>query len=328
MKTKAYYIIAIQSIVIVALLVASAALYAKKNSKADYSGLLSPRVYAGILEPKSFLIVNYAPLRIDFESYIRKNNLNVSIYIENLRNGAFIGVNERERYSPASLNKVITAILIMKKVEDKKLSLDREIEIEDKFKSNAFGDLYKAKEKKLPLKILLEKMMKESDDTAFKILNSMVNVDDRNLVLSYLDYYGDNNFTKSEENVKGLVTPKAMYNVFSSLYLSTLLEPKDSEYILSLLTDTVFDIKKIADLPDNVTVAQKFASKYIGNEKYLHSCGIIYIGATRVFYCIMTKDLAMKNATDLIGAMVHNVYSYTVDTKGKLDYYRDLYDFE
>ena len=67
---------------------------------------------------------------------------------------------------------------------------------------------------------------------------------------------------------------------------------------------------------------------YYENNKFFHDCGIMYIDESKVFYCIMTKDLAMKNATNLIGTMVHNVYSYTVDTKDKLDYYRDLYDFE
>jgi len=301
------------------------------KNEAKKERLLSPRVYEGILEPKSFLIVNYAPLKNDIGSFIQKNELNVSVYIENIRSGAFVGVNERKGYSPASLNKVLTAILIMKKVEDGELSIDSEIEITDKDRSSAFGDLYKTKENKLPLRVLLEKMLKESDDTAFFVLNRMADPEDRSLIMAYMDYYSDESTDKTkpgEDSEYGLVTPKSMYNIFSSLYLSTILKPENSEYILSLLTNTVFDINEIADLPKNVTVAHKFATKYTGNDKFFHDCGIIYIENGRVFYCVMTKDLDSKTAIELIGAIVHDIYRYHTGTRDTLDYYKKLYHYD
>ena len=295
------------------------------------NGLLSPRVYTGILKPKSFLIANYAPLKNKIQSFIDKNNLTVSVYVENLRNGASFGVNGIQGYYPASMNKVPVAMLIMKQVEDGKLSMDMMIPINDSYRSNEFGTLYKTKEKELPLRVLIEAMLKESDDTAFKTLAHYIDDDEAKVLLKYLDYYSEDNSNvlgKDKYAEYGLVTPKSMYNLFSTLYLSTVLGPKDSDYILSLMTNTTFDIKEIAKLPENVTVSQKFGLKYSEGDKYLHSCGIMYFDDSKTFYCVMTKDLEGEAATKIIGVIVNNIYYYSIYTSDELENYKELYDFD
>lgn len=292
--------------------------------------LLSPRVYAGILKPKSFLILNYAPLKREIQEFIDKNNLTVSVYVENLRSGSFIGIDERKSYYPASLNKLPVAMIILNEVEQGKLDLDMGIPINDTYRSKEFGTLYKVKGNEVALRVLIEKMLKESDDTAFKVLLEYIDANDTNLLLQYLDYYSDDSILTYDIDKYaeyGLVTPKSMYNIFSSLYFSTVLDQKDSEYVLSLLTDTVFDIKNIANLPNNVTIAQKFGLKYSEGDMYLHSCGIMYFGESRIFYCVMTKDLEGETATKAIGRIVNEIYSYVIDTRSDLETYKELYDF-
>lgn len=295
------------------------------SANASKLSLVSPRISSGLLKPKSFLIVNYAPLRSKLESYIVRNNLNVSVYVENLRSGASMGINEREGYLPASLNKLPVAMLIMKKIEAGELSMDTLLGINDSYRINISSSFYQTKDKKFPVKILMEKMLKESDNTAFKVLQKNIDDDDVTILLTYLDYYTEES-TDSSRAYSGdyVVTPKSIYNLFSSLYLSTVLEPEDSQYILSLLTDTAFDIKKAAKLPQNTTIAQKFGSVYTEKEKYFHSCGIIYDGDMRLFYCVMTKDLSEDKAIKITGLIVNNIYSYTIDTRKKLDIYKEL----
>ena len=116
-----------------------------------------------------------------------------------------------------------------------------------------------------------------------------------------------------------LVTPIEMYNVFASLYLSTVLYAQDSDYILSLLTRTSdFDVNNAANLPENVTVADKFGEYYIGDVKLFHDCGIVYIGNSRFFYCIMIKGVELEDAKQSIGYMVNYIYNYVIDTRIKL----------
>ena len=294
------------------------------TQKINYSsGLLSPRIYSGILQPRSFLITNFEPLKQYIQSYLQEQNINASVYIENLRNGVSMGVNEDEGYFPASLNKLPIAILILQKVEDGKLSLDSMLPIEDNDRTDSYGTLYLTKEKQLPVKVLLEKMLKESDNTAFNVLFEHV---DRSDMTRLLDYYSIKENTeypfKRLEYTSGtnLVTPILMYNIFSSLYLSTVLYAQDSEYILSLLTKTTdFDINVRAGLPDNVTIADKFGEYYLDDSKLFHDCGIMYVGQSKIFYCIMIKDSELENAKQAIGYMVNHIYNYVVDTRDKLN---------
>lgn len=293
--------------------------------KVNSTRLLSARIYSGVLEPKSLLILNFGPLKEKLEEYINKKNISASVYVENLRDGASFGINENRGFLPASLNKLPVAIIILKKIERGELSLDTMVEITDSDRTDSFGQLYKTKEKKLPLHILLESMLKESDNTAFRALRRYVKDEDLQFLLGYLDYHSNHlNFTGTKKafNENEFVNVRSIYNLFSSLYLSTVLNPKDDEYILSLLTDTVFDIKKIANLPDNVVVAQKFGEEYTENMNYFHDCGIMYIGEARFFYCIMTENLSQKEAVDFIGFVVNLIQKYFSDIRAEIDHYK------
>ena len=297
------------------------------NSENNTIKLLSPRVYAGILEPNNLLIRNFDPLKKKLEEYMSQNNLNASIYVVNMRSGADFGINENDGFLPASLNKVPIAMLILKKVEKGKLSFDTMLPIDDSDRTDSFGDLYKTKEKELPMRVLFEKMLKESDNTAFRVLQRQVDPNEIKFLVKYLDYYSADITSDYPKNLSRetleIVTPKSMYNLFSSLYLSSVLEPNDSEYILSLLTNTVFDIKKIAGLPDDVTVSQKFGFEDVDGQQYLHSCGIMYTGNARIFYCIMTYGLSQENGIQTIGFVVNLIHRYIADISEELFNYRE-----
>ena len=322
---KLKWVVIVETILVIALLAGLINLYVsnKQIESQQSKGLLSPRIYAGILEPKSLLIVDFAPLKLKLQNYIEKNSLNASVYVENFRNGAFMGINEKTGFFPTSLNKLPVAILIMKKIENKELSMGTLLEIKNSDRTDSSGELYKTKEKQLPLKIALEKMLKESDNTALRILLRQISLEDLQFVL---DYYGmdiNADIQKLEDSKPDLITPKAMSTLYSSLYFSTVLEPQNSEYLLSLMEDTIFPIKEIADLPDEVRVAQKFGENYYGTNKFFHDCGIIYIGESRVFYCIMTKDIDEERAVETIGVIVNEIHKYIRDARARLEAYKE-----
>ena len=322
MIIKLKRVVIAEAIVIVILLTVVANVYVSKAKveKQIKNGFLSPRIYSGILEPKSFLITNFAPLKEKVQSYITKNEQNVSVYVENLRNGAFMSINEKTGFFPASLNKLPVAILIMRKIENNELALDTMLEIKDIDRTDSSGDLYKTKEKKLPLRIVLEKLMKESDNTALRMLLRQINLEDLQLIL---DYYGiDISVDVQKKQNPDLITPKAMSNLYKSLYFSTVLEPEDSEYLLSLMADSIFDIKNLANIPDDIKVSHKFGDNYYGTNRFLHDCGIMYIEESRIFYCIMTKDLSENAAEETIGVIANEIYSYIKSERARLNAYK------
>ncbi|MDP3765676.1 MAG: serine hydrolase [Nanoarchaeota archaeon] len=327
MIIKLKWVVIAETCVIVILIAALVNSYlgsSKSQEEVPKEGLLSPRIYSGLLEPKSFLITHFAPLKLKIQNYIAKNNLNVSVYVENLRNGVWMGINERTGFFPTSLNKLPVAILVMKKIEDGELSFDTMLEIKDSDRISSSGELYKTKEKELPLRVVLEKLLKESDNTALSILLRQMSLEDLQLVL---DYYGiDMNVDLQKQQRKktpDLINPKAMASLYSSLYFSTVLEPHNSEYLLSLLANTTFPIKEIAGLPDDVRVAHKFGVNYYGTNQYFHDCGIMYINDRRVFYCIMTKGMEAERAVETIGVIVNEIYFYVRDTKARLGAYKE-----
>jgi len=76
------------------------------------------------------------------------------------------------------------------------------------------------------------------------------------------------------------------------------------------MSNSSFEIKKYADLPNNVLVSQKDGFWYTQNESYFHDCGILYVSESRFSYCIMTKGLDKVNATKVIGTIVNKSYSF------------------
>ena len=290
----------------------------KNADEQKQNGLLSQKVYIGILEPKNMMIVNFKPLKTNIQNYIKENKISASVYVENLRNGAFMGIGEKTGFFPASLNKLPVAILVMKKIEEGDFTLDTKLEIKDEDRTDSSGTLYKTAEKEISIRILLEKLLKDSDNTALRAFLRNLDLEDLQFIL---DYYGIDISVENQKN-ENLITPKAISNMFLSLYFSTILEPDNSEYLLSLMTDTVFDIKTVAGLPDDIKVSHKFGENYYEENKFFHDCGIIYIQESRIFYCIMTNGLDEGQSVESIGAITNEIYRYVIETKANIDDYK------
>lgn len=142
----------------------------------DKIRLLSPRIYSGLLSPEEFLILNFEPLKKDVNDYITKNNINISIYVLNMRDGASFGINEKEPIEALSLNKLPIAMIILEKVEHEKLSLDTKLPIAQEDRDILSGTLYAQPINELSVKELLRYMLQESDNTALWVLLKQVNL--------------------------------------------------------------------------------------------------------------------------------------------------------
>jgi beta-lactamase class A len=314
MRISLRVVVAIETLAIVLLAAAALALWNEKIHHHDGEQsfpLLSAKVHSNIMEEKSFAIVNFAPLKAKLEDYISEERANMSIYVENLRNGAYTGINERSGFLPASLNKLPLAILIMKKVEEGKLAMDTPIKIQKSDRLNSYGTLYLTDAEELPLHTMLEKLLQESDNTAFSSLLRYVSSGDIEFML---DYYGLDirlDFPGQElENHSNTLSPKAMSNLFSSLYFSTILTAEHSNYLLSLMETNVYDIKEGAELPESVRVSHKFGEHQFDKESHFHDCGILYMAEKRYFYCIMSKDASVEKARQRTEYVINAIYQY------------------
>lgn len=280
----------------------------------DNGKLISPRIQAGILQPKSLLIFNFKPLEQEIDNYLEANNLSVALYVLNIRDGASFGINEDAHFGAFSLNKLPAAIIILKKVESGELTLDSELVITPEDRNSASGTLYKKTFGRLSVRELLRYMLQESDNTAFNVLAREISLEDGKNLTEYLDYY-QNDIDEGSSPINLEITPKNTANLFMSLYLSTFLEPENSEMILQYLTNTSYDIKKHAGLPEEVIVAQKYGSFYYNNSQFFHSCGIMYIQDSRIFYCAMSENLERAGAEETVGEIVNKIYTYVQNNR-------------
>ncbi len=339
---KTNLLVIVQVIIIIILIVAFVQVYwenlkfKETEAKAENS-LLSVKAYYGI-GSKSFTIFNFEPLQTSMQSYISEKNLNVSVYVENLRNGANFGINSREGDFPGSLNKVPLAIIIMQEVERGKLSLDSQIPTRGIIASDSVEIYTNAdsvtflsepttsytNNSALPLHILLENMLQKSDNNAFQILTAYVDKDALQQFLNYVnvDAQGSYNPVKASGQSNRLLSPKSLANIFLSLYYSTVLEPDDSEYILYLLANTTFNMQKTAQLADNVMVAHKYGVFNPNNERIFSDCGIIYDNRSRILYCITVRGQNEPEAVQTTAVFVRTISAYVAKTRDELDTYK------
>jgi beta-lactamase class A len=199
-------------------------------------------------------------------------------------------------------------------VQDGKLSLDTKLPITAADRDSSSGSLW-AKKNIIMLSVreLLYYMLAESDNTATWVLQNPMTKEDIEQLTNYVGYYS-NDIKSQELPLKTTeITPKSVANIFSSLYLSTVLNPEYSELILSDMTNSSFDIKKYAQLPEKVVISQKHGFHYLDDGSFYHSCGIIYVEDSRFFYCVMTQDISDEKAPEVIGTIVNKLYNFILE---------------
>ncbi len=239
---------------------------------------------------------------------------NMSVYIINYGESKWSGVNEDERYDPASMLKVPIMMAYYKTAEkdpgllNEKTSFTGDDQNEGEyFKSTSTikaGKMYTIEE-------LIESMIKNSDNTASTLLENFI--DKKDLYNAYTALSLP--VPKTAPNIEYLSAKLYAY-FFRVLYNGTYLDKKYSERALEYMTYS--DISGIrAGVPNGVTVAQKFGERSVYDtagklkDRELHDCGIIYKPNNPYLLCVMSRgtnfdDLA-KNIKDLSTLVYENI---------------------
>jgi beta-lactamase class A len=165
--------------------------------------------------------------------------MTLGVYVRNLNNGPWFGINENEYYSPASLMKVPVLITYLKWMELDPSIRDKQILLEeDGLNTSQYyeptthlltGKSYSAKE-------LLEEMIVYSDNRSMVALMKAIPID------IYVRVNTDLGITvpgaKTPENY---LSVKEVATFFRILYNASYLDRASSEYALELLSRVTFD---------------------------------------------------------------------------------------
>jgi beta-lactamase class A len=231
----------------------------------------------------------------------------LSLYFRDLNNGPWIGINENEKFSPASLLKVPLMMAYLKLAEDDPGILERKIKIEESmtqsFPQNIIPEKKIVSQQEYPVEELIASMIKYSDNTAANAL--LNNIPAKDLGKIYSDLSIKLPGTDGQENFMTVRDYSAFFRV---LYNASYLNREMSEKALSLLTTSTFNNGLVAGLPVDTTVAHKFGERVLPNAKQLHDCGIVYHRQKNYLICIMTRGddfTKMENTIKDLAALIY-----------------------
>lgn len=232
----------------------------------------------------------------------------VSVYFRDLNLGPWMGINEKENFSPASLLKVPIMIAALKVAEKEPGFLKKKIAYIQLLDRNTVPNIKDGRAIKIgnsyTIEDLIERMIADSDNEAKELLLQNLKED---LVLKVMTDIGIN----INSNTAGdFVSVKEYSGCFRLLFNATYLNKDLSEKALSILTKTTFNKGILAGIPPGVTVAHKFGERaYFETDiKQLHECGIVYKGENPYLLCVMTRGNDFEKLTSIIAGISAIVY--------------------
>ncbi len=284
---------------------------------------INPILAADTLDKKQFL--KYRPLEKEISDYIKQTQASsqledAGVYYRDLTDGSWTGVNEDEKFSPGSLQKVPLLIAYLKKAETEPGALDIKIVNKDPQDENqAPGSEQSFKPSKIfqynqtaTVRELLQLMVSYSDNNATGALYDNIDHDALKEVFSDLGIIYSDDKTHTD-----YLTPKQVSLFFRVLYNSSYLDWNSSEDALSMLANSDFKEGIAAGLPADVPLAHKFGEGYAPSDiengkdiEELHDCGIVYYPKHPYFLCVMTKGYTdpenLAKNIKAVSAIVYN----------------------
>ncbi len=231
--------------------------------------------------PAENYITNIQSLREYLHQLEVKYPESISIYYENINSGSNISVNKDLRLFPASLSKLVQAILIVNKVEKGQMAFDQRLKALPEDLSSGSGELYKTiGESSLTVEELLQELIVNSDNTAQNIFRHY---------LDFSDYQDFQNNTGLQDlyNEKGFISSKEYTRILRVLYTSNFLKPENSQKILKYMSQSSFKDYLSQGIPDGVV----FAHKYGENKDYniFADSGIVYVPGKPYMISVIIK---------------------------------------
>jgi beta-lactamase class A len=238
----------------------------------------------------------------------------ISVYFRDLNNGHSFGINETDKFSPASLLKIPVMIAYFKHAESNQLFLKKKLAyngVEDATKAPTV----KPRRSLVPGKAysidnLVNRMVSSDDANAFQLLYANLPPEELKKVFSDLSVDYD---PAVQDNALSLRDYAAFLRV---LYNASYLNRELSEKALRLLSNSVFRNGIIAGTPPGVEIASKFGERTIHikdddqerDVTQLHDFGIVYFQKHPYLLGVMARGKDFKELEKIIRDISHEVY--------------------
>lgn len=219
-----------------------------------------------------------------------------SVYLRVLNTGAWMGVNEKEQYSPGSLLKVPLMIYCMKVSENDPAFLDKKVRFDGphdthRLPSIIYQQLIEGKT--YTVRELIRHMIVYSDNDATILLNNLVGNADSQV-------FEDIGLPKPDPSANDyFISPELYSRFFRLLFNATYLSAAGSDQALKLMSESAFRDGIVRTLPATMAVPRKFGEREIGGVKQFHEFGIVYSGNEPYLLGVMTKGADMAELTNV-----------------------------
>jgi beta-lactamase class A len=243
---------------------------------------------------------------------IKKDYLlsHISLYFRDLNNGPWIGINEKESFSPASLLKVPIMMEFLHEAEEDRSIFDKKIKILSSdiqsINQNVQPSVNLVEGEEYSLNEIVQLMIKKSDNTAVLALLRNIKKDNLGNIFRTVGVPYEDTNKEVEVRVKDYA------GFFRILFNASYLNREMSEKALGILTQTEYYDGLVAGVPKEISVAHKFGERKIdgiSNNSQLHDCGIIYYPGKPYILCIMTRGNNFVNQSKAIKDLSSFVYS-------------------
>jgi beta-lactamase class A len=232
---------------------------------------------------------------------------NIGFFLQDSTTGAWLGINEKTGFTPASLLKIPIMLGILKKVTLEEISLKDSMKILPEDLDSNSGKLYKkGAGYEISFWNLLEEMILASDNTAKNVLRRQLSPSELNAIFAHVGIPNP-----YQEKSEPTVTPRGYTRLFKALYFATYVSPELSEKALSITTDTQVESLISAGVPPEIQVAHKYGERPDG----ISDCGIVYENSSPYYLCIMTKDLELSKSKELISNLSKITYDFISNKK-------------
>lgn len=290
-----------------------------RENSGEYQ-FINPLIFSKI--DKSVFEEEFKPFHAQLTTYIQNATStnaarDVSIYFRDLNSFHWTGVNEDEKYAPASMLKVLVLMATLKESISNPRILQKKLYFSG---ANDSIQYYKPEDNMTPgfytVKNLYEDMIVHSDNGAATTLLSEPAIKSSfDKIYKIFLFPGPTAATEDD-----YMSARSYSVAFRSLYDSSYLAWDASESALKLLSGTTFDKGIVAGVPSDIKVAHKFGEYSRVNQEgitavhELHDCGIVYYPEHPYLLCIMTRGQDFASLESVLAGASKLVYTY-VNTK-------------
>jgi len=239
----------------------------------------------------------------------------VSVYFRDLNTGAWTGINQDDTYAPSSMLKVVAMMAALKLAEANPSILDEKLA----YSHGSSEQQFYAPAKALTpgshtLSDLIDQMVVYSDNDALTAVLS-----DQHINQEFTSIYSQFRLPPAAlgQQNSDFMSPKSFAVIFRILYNSSFFQWSLSEQVLSLLSQTDFDVGLVAGVPAGTAVSHKFGENTnvalpAGDvvDRELHDCGIVYYPDHPYLLCVMTRGQDYTKLQGVISGASAAVWGY------------------